>query len=153
MSRMAVVLSAILVMSLGAAPLANSATSCRITANDKLATRDTSAMLDVVTPDILAISSGSPSRQDIQRAVRAASRFASTARVSQVRADNPTLKRIFGLYAAGWTRMTVGLQASLNGDDDLASSSVSRGRATYRRGQAVFRQFIRDCRLGAGSLR
>lgn len=143
---------AAIVLSASLAGPAAAAVSCRITADDRLAVRDVSSALATAKPSFDRFFSGDGSAASLRRAVSGATLMATTSRVSQSRADNAELQRIFRLYASGWVNTARGFQAAAGGDEDQALDLIGRGQATYRQGQDVFRRFIKVCKLRAGSL-
>jgi hypothetical protein len=138
---------ALTVLAPGTAIANGASAACSFTRDDKTAVREMSAAHDVAKPAIGPLLSGTPTRSELRQVVRAASGFSAAARVSQVRADNASLKRIFGLYATGLTDFALGLQAALNGDEAAASKAMRRGNLTYGRGQDGFRALMKKCNL------
>ncbi len=144
---------ALIVGALGlGAPVAQGA-SCRVSAQDRQAVREVSAAERTAVPAIAAVGVTNPTRAQVSRAAQAVGVVASTARISQDRATNATLKSIFRDYARGWAQIALGLNVALAGDSRRGSTLMDAGRLPYKRGQATFRRWLIQCGFGPGSFR
>lgn len=134
------------------APAAAYGADCRFSQADKQSIRQWAVSLQDATPAITALGKTRPTRAELTRGAQVTASLARTARASQVRVTNPTVRRGFRLYSQGFANLSTGIRLVLAGDGSRGNRVGTTGRNQYRQGQDVLWGLVADCGLGAGSL-